>query len=262
MQLLKTLALSVSVLTTATLLACSGGDGDNGDGPSPSPASPTAIQPDNLRNLFPPLEGPERPVAREAVNYRQDAEFDLPDPADLPALPSGLSSLGPPEDPVCPDGWVNFERPLEAFRLCYPDPYVIEGHGFVTAGAEERWYAVGFFDFDGEVELGHVSVYVTGPFSRPFLYVAECDQAYQVTIGGTAASVCPDYDGRGDEKIIAYHVRVGDLDYFVNAVPAQADASASLTTGDEIESTLLQIVHSFELLEPLATAPPSEATAE
>ena len=145
MQLLKTIGLALVIISAATLLACGGDDG------SPSSASPTATQPDNQRDLFPPLEGPERLYADEVINYWEDHEFDLPDPANLPALPSTFSSLAPPEDPVCPEDWINFERIIEGFRLCYPNLYVIEGHGFVTAGVEERWYSVGFFDFEGEV---------------------------------------------------------------------------------------------------------------
>lgn len=259
MQQLKTLALAAAVLVTATLLAC-GGNGGYNDGASPSPASPTPSQANNERGLFPPLEGPERPVAREVINYWEDHDFDLPDPAGLPDLPSDLSSLAPPDVPVCPEGWINLDRPTEAFKVCYPDGYATEGHGYVTAGVDERWYGVGIFDFEeGDVELGHVSIYVTGPFSRPFDYVAQCDQAYGVTIDGEPAAVCPDYAGVGDEKIIAYHLRVGDYDYSINAVPAQ-DASASSGAAGEIEDTLLQIVHSFELIDQIPIVRPSPST--
>lgn len=258
MQQLKTLALAVAVLATATLLACGGGGGGD-DGGSPSPASPTPTRANNQRGLFPPLEGPERPVARVVLNYWEEPDFDFPDPADLPDLPSDLSSLAPPDVPVCPEGWVNLDRPTEAFKVCYPDGYATEGHGYVSAGVDERWYGVGIFDFEGDIELGHVSIYVTGPFSRPFDYVALCDQAYQVTIDGEPAAVCPDYAGVGDEKIIAYHLRIGDYDYSINAVPAE-DVSASPGASEGIEATLLQIVHSFDLIDQIPIVRPSPAT--
>ena len=248
MQLLKTLALAGAILATVTLLACGGDDGGDGGGPSPSVASPTATRPDNLGGFFPPLEGPARPVAREVVNYWEVSTYDLPDPADLPELPSELSALAPPEVPVCPEGWVNLDRPTEGFKLCYPEGYTTEAHGYVTAGVDERWYAVGIFDFDGEEPLGHVSIYVTGPFSQPFDYVALCDQAYQITIDGEPATVCPAYDGVGGEKIIAYNLRLGDFDYSINAVPASPDTSG-------IEDTLLQIVQSFDLIDLIPLNP-------
>ena len=263
MRLLKTLALAGAILAAVTLLACSGDDGDDGDdggSPSPSVVTPTPTQPDNQRGFFPPLEGLERPVAREVVNYWEDSAYDLPDPADLPELLPELSSLAPPEVPVCPEGWVNLDRPTEGFKTCYPEDYATEGHGYVTAGVDERWYAVGIYDFDGDVELGHVSVYVTGPFSQPFDYVALCDQAYRTTIDGEPATVCPDYDGGGGEKIIAFNMRIGDLDYSINAVPSQSAGAAG-----DIESALLQIVHSFDLIDLISLNPESpspQATEE
>ena len=253
----KALSLSTLVLTmAAAVVACSGGDGLR---PTVTPGTP----PPDLA-FAPPFEGPERAsVSQRRTNYREEPDFQLPSPDTLSEPPRGTSGpeFRPPEEPQCPQSWNTLSRPREGFSICYPDPWIIEGHGYVTAGADDRWYSVGLFLFDGDLEAAHVSIYITNPYARPFLYTRECEQAYRVAFVGEPAVLCPDYPGVSSEaRIIAYHLRRGDLDYFVNVVPHyEYDAQAFRyldAPAEEVEARAIQIAHTFNLIEITEPSPP------
>ena len=76
-------------------------------------------------------------------------EFQLPVPEDLPAPPEDATGpeFQPPAEPQCPAEWQELRRPAEGFEVCYPEGWSIEGHGYVSAGVEDRWYSVGLFLF-------------------------------------------------------------------------------------------------------------------
>ena len=251
-------ALSAAVAVLLVVgIACGGGGQGSQATPTvvPTPEFIAAPSPETER-LDPPFEGPPRDYPKERTNYREEAAYQLPDPAFLPEPEdSERPEFQFPDPPECPEGWERMTRGLERFRICHPPDWTIEGHGYVTRGWDDRWYAVSFFRMDPEgVPLFHVSVYVTGPFSPPTTYVAQCDEAYRVTLSGAAASVCPDYPGELPEaKIIAYHLRDGDLDYFLNVVPRfpyDDERGGYLTHwSKKDEETAFAILRSFELIE-------------
>lgn len=124
--------------------------------------------------------------------------------------------------------------------MCYPDSWKIAGHGYVSAGAEARWYSVGIILFDGERQLAHVSIYAVPQFARPLTYTRDCHQPYRVTFAGVPAVLCPDFPGQPPEaRIVSYHVFKNDRDYFINVVPYfRYDAGSGKYTEDVDESAL------------------------
>ena len=108
-------------------------------------------------------------------------------------------------------------------------------------------------------ESAHVSIYMTTPYSPPAVYVSECEQAYQVKLDGLPASLCPDHAGEFPEaKVIAYHVRRGERDYFINVVPmVEYDSEAGLyhlnSSSEEDEAMGIRIVQSIQFTELPAT---------
>jgi hypothetical protein len=213
--------------------------------------------------VAPPLEGAERTFrAQERTNYRELPEFQLPDPASLPSPSDDQDGpeFQPTETPDCPEDWEVLRRQAEGFEVCYPSDWQVDGHGYVSSGADDRWYSVGLYRFgEGGHERAHVSIYLTNPYSQPFMYVAECEKAYQVTLGGLPASLCPDHPGEFPEaKIIAYHVRQGERDYFVNVVPmVEYDSEARVYHLDSWskggEEVGIQIAQSVRFMEPVGT---------
>ncbi len=258
-------ALLVTPVLLLALVAACGDKGSVGDDESATQAAAAATPtpelipapPPEVERLKLPLEGPWRPFhSSERMNYREHPDFQLPDPADLPPREDvdGLE-FQLPDEPECPEDWERLVRPVEGFQICYPPDWTIEVHGYVSRGADDRWYDVGIYRMDPSgLPLIHVSVYVTSPYSQPFMYVAECEQAYRVTLNGVPASICPNFPGQPPEaKIIAYHVRKGDKDYFLNVVPRlEYDASRQgyLTRWSrEDEETAIGIVQTFLFIE-------------
>ena len=264
------------LIGAAFVVSC--GDGaDSQDDVSPTLSSgvtPAAEPAPNSRGLAPPLEGPQRRLPTQRINYREHADFQFPNPADLPPPPDDAEGLefSPPAASECPEGWERLVRPAQGFQICYPDDWTIDGHGYVTGGADDRWYSLGIFRFaaaadDDDAESAHVSVYEMGPYSQPFTYILTCEQAYQVTLAGKPASLCHDHPGEFPEaKIIAYHLREGDHDYFVQVVPHFArdeETGEYLATWSmEDEETAIRIAHSFQLIETTAAQPTPSRTPE
>ncbi len=251
-------------LAAAMILAAACGGDDSGSGGTPGAAiSGTATSPPGLAALprpsigpvTPPMEGPARPnAATTRTDYRGLADFSLPTPEDLQEPPSDAdgAEFHPPSEPTCPEGWEILQRPIEGFQICYPEEWVIDGHGYVSAAAEERWYSVGFFLRRDGAEVAHVSVYVVNPFAMPFTYTRDCKEAYRVMFAGEQAVLCPDLPGVLPEvKIITYHIRKGDLDYYVNVVPKFSydfGAGRYLDQWDkEAEAMAIQIAQTFQL---------------
>ncbi len=262
MRLVAVAALSL-VLAGGLLAVACGEDGDAGSvttptlGVSPVGTSNSAdVSLPEGSSFSPPLEGPSRGLpATERTDYWALPEFALPAPGDLPELPGNSmgTELRPPAEPQCPEAWQEVPRPAEGLSICYPADWRIEGHGYVSAGVEDRWYSLGLYLFKDGVELAHVSVYALNPYAQPFNYTRDCEQAYRVSFAGEPAVVCPDFPGQWPEvRIISYHVRKDDLDYFVNVVPRfQADSQSgdySDTWSEEAEATAIQIAHSFRLI--------------
>lgn len=248
------------------LVACNGGgDGSPSAGSAPSPGSTPEATPRDTGTavssggslITPPLEGPPRVVpAQETTNYWELSEFQLPEPQDLPEPPEDADGpeFSPPANAECPADWQELRRPGEGFSICYPEDWRMDGHGYVSAGVEERWYSAGLFLFDGDAQKAHVSVYVVGPFARPFTYTRDCEQPYKVTFAGHPAVLCPDFPGvRPEARIIAYHVRWNDLDYYVNVVPYfefDEEAGAYLdTVSEEAEAMAIEIAHTFRFID-------------
>jgi hypothetical protein len=249
----KALLLPLILATFAAVVALSACS-DGAPEVRPGPAPRTTETP-----VFPPLEGPERTFqAQGRTNYREHPDFQLPDPEDLPE-PSGDQDgleFHPPEKPECPDDWEVLSRPPEGFEICHPEEWAIDGHGLVTLGVDDRWYSVGFYLFgeDDRRERAHVSVYVTQPYSEPALFVKDCEQAYHVTLDGLPASLCPDFLGEFPEaKIIAYHVRRDDHDYFIQVVPLleydEEEGGYLDTWPKDIEETGIRIAQSVHFIE-------------
>lgn len=246
--------------------ACAGGGQETTPvpGATDAPAASATATPDpgvstfpEARRTGPPLEGASRGVAAsERTNYRELDEFQLPEPEDLPPPPEEATGpeFQPPAEPQCPEDWQELSRPAEGFRVCHPEGWSIDGHGYVSAGAEDRWYSLGLFLSQDDVEVAHVSIYVVNPYAKPITYTRDCDQAYRVTFAGEPAAFCPDYTGEFPEaKIIAYHVRRGDLDYYINVVPKfQYDATSRIyldTWSQDAEATGILIAHTLQFME-------------
>jgi hypothetical protein len=217
-------------------------------------AEPTTVS----RERTPPLEGPIQRLPTLRTNYREDPDFQFPNPADLPIAGPDIegAQVDHSSPSGCPVGWERLVRPREGFEICYPGDWIIDGHGYVTAGADDRWYSLGIFRLVGDdsVESAHVSVYVMGPYSRPFTYVLSCEKAYQVTLAGELASFCPDHPGEFPEvKIMAYHLRQGDRDYFIQVVPHFTWSEQTKEYLDvwskEDEETAIRIVHTLQLVD-------------
>ncbi|MEX2390965.1 MAG: hypothetical protein WD904_05150 [Dehalococcoidia bacterium] len=242
------LALAASALLIAT--ACGDDDGGNTQTPSSkqasgSPGVPPTPAP-TLDGLIPPLEGPPRDLAPvERTDFRELPEWQLPRPQGMPTPPADAlrPEYAPPVEPECPDDWAKISRPTESFELCYPAPWVVGGHGYVSAGNEERWYSVGIVLFDGAAQTAHVSVYAFPRFSRPVRYTIDCPQAYALTVAGHDAVLCPDYPPTPPEtRLISYNILFQDIDYFVNVVSYEG-------APDETLATAIAIAQTFRFLE-------------
>ena len=261
-------AVLVIVAMAGGLLAaaCAGGGQETTleSGATDTPAaSATATSDSGLatspadRRSGPPLEGASRgAAASERTNYRELDEFRLPEPEELPPPPEGATGpeFQPPVEPQCPEGWQELSRPAEGFRVCHPEGWSIDGHGYVSAGAEDRWYSLGLFLLQDAAEVAHVSIYVVNPYAKPITYTRDCDQAYRVTFAGDPAALCPNQTGEFPEaKIIAYHVRRGDLDYYINIVPQfQYDATSQTyldNWSQDAEATGIRIAHTLQFME-------------
>ena len=256
-------ALSLVSLGVLFAVACGeGGDAGSaststpGMSPTGTPNSADGSSPE-VGPFSPPLEGPPRGLAAtERTDFWGLPEFALPAPGDLPELAETATGpeLRPPAEPQCPEAWQELTRPGEGLSICYPADWRIEGHGYVSAGAEDRWYSLGLFLFQDGTELAHVSVYALNRYAKPLTYTRDCEQAYKVAFAGEPAVLCPDFPGQWPEvRIISYHVRKDDLDYFVNVVPRfQYDPkndAYSDTWSEEAEATAIQIAHSFRFIE-------------
>jgi hypothetical protein len=251
--------ISIAIVTAMVCLACDGIGGSSSRETRSGLGPRTASTP-----VFPPLDGPERTFrAEERTDYRELPEFQLPDPDRLPdpSDDEDGAEFRPPESSECPEDWEVLRRPLEGFQVCFPSEWEVDGHGYVSSGADDRWYALGLYRFgeDGH-ERAHVSIYMTTPYSQPVLYVSECDRAYKVRLDGLAAGLCPDHAGQFPEaKIIAYHVPRGDRDYFLNVVPMmEFDSEAGLyyldSWSEKDLATGIDIVQSIQFTE-LPAAP-------
>ena len=260
-KLWPAVALSAAIVLGA---ACGGDDGGFSETPGPGVSAtvaatgspgPAARPRPSGGPVTPPLEGPARPnAATTRTNYRELADYALPSPQDVPEPPRDAAGaeFHPPSEPKCPEGWEILRRPIEGFQICYPKEWAIDGHGYVSAAAEDRWYSVGFFLRREGVEVAHVSVYVVDPFAMPFTHTRDCKKAYRVTFAGEQAVLCPDHTGVPPEvKIVTYHIRRGDLDYYVNVVPQftyDSGAGQYLDQWDkEAEATAIQVAQTFQL---------------
>ncbi|MDO8617054.1 MAG: hypothetical protein Q7T33_15195 [Dehalococcoidia bacterium] len=257
----KLLALAILSAGLALAAACGGDDNSTatpaGSGPTVtrSPAPADLPPPDTGKPVTPPMEGPPRQPATARVNYRDLPEWTLPAPQDLPQVPGDAqgAEYRPPAEPKCPDDWQSLPRPVEGFQICYPGDWVIDGHGYVSAGNEDRWYSVGFYLRRDGVEAAHVSLYVLNPFAVPFTYTRDCPHPYQVTFAGQPAVLCPDGPSVPPEvRIITYQLRQGDLDYYVNVVPKLTFDTKSghyLNEWDkDAEATAIQVAQTFQLV--------------
>jgi hypothetical protein len=163
----------------------------------------------------------------------------------------------PPAEVKCKDEWEQLVRPSEGFSICYPADWQTAGYGYVSAGAEDRWFSVGivkFTDEKRETQEAHVSVYVLPRYAKPFIYTRDCPRPYSVTFGGQAAVMCPDFPGENSEKyIVSYHVRRGDLDYFVQVVPYDGGS-------DEALDTAIEIAHRVQFIDIQTTQPTESPT--
>ena len=230
--------------------ACGDGDDVSGTGtPVPSRAE-----------LTPPLEGGDQALGpSEFINFRELAELQLPKPEDLPPPPEDADApeFNPPLAPECPEDWLEYPRSAEGFLICYPQGWEINGDGYVTLPFQDRWYSAGIYMFDGDVQAAHVSVYTINPRARPYTYTLDCDQPYAVTFAGQPSVLCPDAPGAvfPEQRIISYHTRTDQFDYFVNIVPFYTHDSGDGSYGDSVDSDLeelaIEIAHTFQLTEPV-----------
>jgi hypothetical protein len=248
MRIAAALFLASAIVVSALAASC--GDDDSGDGDaSPSPAESGSPTPPPPADLFPPIEGPDRgPAATERTDFRQVEEWQLPEPDELEPVPEDEDDavFHPPEEPQCDTSWIDKQRPTEGFAICYPPDWQLAAEGFVSEGAEDRWYSVGiimFADDAREDRDAHVSVYAIPRYARPMVYTRDCPKPYSLTFAGQPAVICPDFPGEGDEeRIVSYHVRRGDMDYFIQAVPFEDGP-------DDAFDTAVQIAHTFRLIE-------------
>lgn len=244
--------IASTVLIVGTLISACGDDdgGSNNSSPTPSEGpesgSPTATP---SINLTPPLEGPDRgPAATERTDFRDDPEWQLPDPEGLSAVPDDEDGgiFFPPSSVECPAEWALVQRPLEGFSICHPQDWQTAGNGYVSEGAEDRWYSHGivkFADENRDQQSAHVSVYAIPRFARPMTYTRDCPLLYSMEFAGQPSVICPAFPGEAPEEDFAsYHVRRGDMDYFINVVPYEGG-------GEEAYNLAVQIAHSFQLLE-------------
>lgn len=264
---MRRLLVIYSVLLVAGLLvvACGGGSGgDSGDGAAdgaaddtPSAVGVSVLTPrPSAEEIVPPFEGPpRRQVFDERTNYRRVMDFRLPAPEALPEPPMDAegAEFSPPAAAACPQGWERLVRTVEKFQICYPPTWRVEGEGDVSAGFDDRWYSLGLFNFEGDRQLAHVSIYRMNAYAQPFLYTRGCERAYRVSLSGQPAALCPDFPGSFTEgKIIAYHVRVDDLDYFVNAVVYldfdEEKGEYVASWPQELEEEAIEVAQTFELI--------------
>jgi hypothetical protein len=243
----RVLLLSTLVLA-AVALACGGDDDSDSVTVSPEPDSGSPSPTPGL-SVFPPLEGPDRgPAYTERTDFRTVPEWELPDPADLPPVPGDAEGAiyFPPQGPSCPAGWVPVTRPAEGFNICHPQDWQTIGNGYVSEGAEDRWYSHGMALLSGEnrdTQVAHVSVYAIGRYSRPMVYTRDCPRPYAITLAGEDAVICPAFPADSPEQdFTSYHVRRGDLDYFIQVV--RFDGS-----DDEAYDLAVQIAQTFQLIE-------------
>lgn len=251
----------VSIVAGLLALACAdGGSDDAGPAASDAPSRGSVLEltpRPRDEESYPPFEGPQRaPAVYERTNFREIPEYQLPAPGNVPESPIDAEGLEfqPPADPTCPEEWVQLVRPVEKFAVCFPPDWQVQGHGEVIAGIEDRWYSLGLFKFEGDRPLAHVSIYRMNPYAQPFTYTRNCEQAYRVSYSGKPAVLCPGLPGSFTEaKIIAYHVRVGEFDYFVNAViHYEFDEEKGKYVADwpkELEEEAIRVAHTFRLLE-------------
>ena len=209
-----------------------------------------------------PLEGPRRLLTGERINYREDPAVRLPEPEELPEAPDDLPGADLEETPIaaCPTDWQLLNRFGEKFQICYPQSWVIGGGGYVTAGRDDRWHGVGLFLFDSSArQRAHVSIYTMGHYSKPVPYTSDCPQAYGVTLAGRPAVICPDFTCIHPEgKIIAYHVRTDEFDYFVNVVLYLEYDTETRVYGEgwpqDLEQEAIQVARTFTLTRQTETA--------
>lgn len=254
LPLLRPFLFALLFLLSASIAVAACGDDDGGDSPADTttPLATATPTPDRvpdpaatISTIRPPFENIGRESGAEIKNYREDPAFALPDPADLESLPEDLSELQPvPES--CPDDWMILTRPGQGFTICFPSDWALDGQGYVTGGADDRWHAAGIFKREGSQELAHVSIYGLPPGAKPFLYVRDCEEdVYAIELEDFPATVCPSSSAaQGDEaEIIAYHVRFEDLELFVNVVIKEG-------ASDDIRDIALQIVRSIDVKAP------------
>ena len=253
--------LIAAVISAMTLLGACGGDDDGGGTPSSSASAgsstPTGTPSDQIA---PPLEGPDRgPAATERTDFRESEEWKLPSPDGVLPVPDDKKDAiyHPPSEPECAADWQSLVRPSEGFSICYPSDWQTAGYGYVTAGQEDRWFSVGLVKFTNDKrdeQDAHVSVYVIPRYARPMTYTRDCPLPYNLTFAGSPAVICPEFPGQGSEKyIVSYHIRRGDLDYFVQVVPYDGGSSDALDTA-------VEIAHTFKLID-VQTPQPTEAPA-
>lgn len=249
--------LVVLVLVGALLAVACGGESSSNPNATGTPRRQLAPPPPLVGTpLTTPFEEGERAAgATERTNYREAPEYRLPEPGDLQEPPDSATGqeFQAPEQTPCPQDWQVLWRFTEGFRICYPEDWSKQDDGYVTGGVDDRWYSVGFALFEDGVLSGHVSVYVMNGYVRPFTYTRDCEQAYRVEFAGETAVLCPDFPGQYPEaRIIAYHVRKGDLDYYVNVVPRfqyDMDTKSYLdTTSEEAETVGIQIAQTFQFV--------------
>ena len=248
---MRRVALVFSVFALGLFVLACGDDDDVSEtgSPTPSEAGTGSATPTPAVILIPPIEGPRRgPPATERTDFREDPEWDLPAPDDLPPVPDDENEtiFFPPLSAECPGDWLLIQRPSEGFRICHPSDWQDAGTGYVTDGAEDRWYGQGivkFADENRDRELAHVSVYWIPRFTRPMTYTRDCPQPFGITFAGQPAVICPEFpDEAPREDFTSYHIRLADVDYFVQVV--------SFEGGDDASYDLaVQIAHTFQLLE-------------
>ena len=251
-MLWKLISGCLLVFALIGVVAC-GGDDDDGASSTGSPTPTVAPVPGGGV-----LEGPGRPgTVNEQTDFREDPNWQLPAPADIPAADDGDDPIqNPPDEPVCPEGWAEHVRAREGFEICYPADWTIGGHGYNRSANEESWYSVGFFSYpvgDEENQLAHVSVYVVPQYTRPFRYTIDCPQPYSLEFAGEPAVVCPDFPPTEPEaRISSYHVFRENLDYFVTVASYREwDAEAGEYTdgvNQEAVDTAIQIAHSLTFI--------------
>ena len=242
-------------------VACGDDDGGIGDSTSTPATTPVgtgdASPPATSASLIaPPLEGPAfQPAPAARTDFREEPGWELPEADDLPEPDDADDPVvNPPSDASCPAEWVEHNRLVEGFKLCYPEDWTLAGNGYVNAANQDRWYSAGFFDFVSpaqEQQRAHVSVYVMSPFVRPFRYTIDCEEAFGITFAGEPAVVCPDFATDSPAaRIVSYHVFREDLNYFVNVVGYFGYDAATGEYSDDIESEAfdmaLAIAHTFQ----------------